>query len=1299
MSPVQYGMVVESLRTPGQGVYVLQKRFSIRHHINVELLDEALQLVVACHSTLRTRFVLDDVAGPSQAVSPEVDVTIVELDCSPLSPEAQRRAAADYLAGDLARGFSLAEAAPPMRFALLRYSEEAYDFVWTSHHAMLDGHSWMIILAQLFDTYDALCAGQRPTLQSPRPYSSYVRWRETRDRAKEQAFWSAQLAGASLPTALGVAGSPALPSQGEATFATTVTDLGKESSHRMYALAERMNVSAHNWVQAAWSILLHQASGCDDIVFGTTRACRSFAADAHERIGVFLNTLPLRVTMTSDMTVTELVHNLRNRNRILRDNEYSGAGEIRQWAQLPVRTALFESVVVFENYQVDAYFYARGGSWEKRHFSFNGNTSFPLTLSAYRGSELTLQLDYDRRICADDAAEMVSGHLLKLLEEAVADPNARVGMLPRLSPAALAGYPAGAEKQKERRFWSGRLSNVEVPGMPSHAEGASGEIRVQAPLDGAVNSVSLVDRWDCTLRRVAGAIAFFARLAGDDGGRVGLRQFIHDDPSEQHNFNWVALPVCDRPQPLSSLQADMERHLSGAGSPGEPGTLECRSVPAIALEIVTDLDSPPERMAGTVMLLQFPQRNDELRCVVDTDLVPPGCVDALCTHLSALLAAIPRVEDADLMVLPLLTRSQRRRVLETWNATATDYPSELCVHHLIAEQAARQPDAVAVKAEDETLTYGELAQRSAGLAGTLAAQGIGRDSAVGVCLERSVALVVALLGVLRSGATFIPLDPHYPQQRITHMVEGSRLKLIVTDTRAEASVRDSGAPLMVLDGDQNAIVGDVESEWEDATPDDIAYVIYTSGSTGRPKGVRVRHQALTNLLCAMAASPGFSAADELLALTTICFDISYLELFLPLISGGRVIVCPSEVTSNGVALRETIERMRPTVIQATPSAWKMLIAAGWEGDPHLKVLCGGEDLPTDLADALTARAGEVWNLYGPTETTIWSSAARVRRDSRVTIGHPIANTCFYVLDCRGQPVIPGLLGELHIGGDGVSAGYLDDPQLTQDRFLPGPVGRTTVYRTGDIVRQLYDGRIEYLGRADNQVKYNGHRIELSEVEHALREHPAVTDAVVALRQAAGRQTLVGYLVAADTAVSLSPSVLRHHLEEKLPDYMVPSMFIALARLPLTANRKGDRGALPDPSSSQILTDIPYAPPRAGVERTIAEIWRELLGLDKVGVHETFFDLGGDSVALVQLIERLRAQVADHVTHVDAFEFPTIRAMANHLAEGSDAPETSLMSRSTSDRASRLAELRSRRHPHQTPRPFPACVPPTGGKQE
>ncbi|WP_322770584.1 non-ribosomal peptide synthetase, partial [Frankia sp. Cr1] len=509
--------------------------------------------------------------------------------------------------------------------------------------------------------------------------------------------------------------------------------------------------------------------------------------------------------------------------------------------------------------------------------------------------------------------------------------------------------------------------------------------------------------------------------------------------------------------------------------------------------------------------------------------------------------------------------------------------------------------------------------------------------------------------------------------------------------------------------------------YDRASPDGRVYVIFTSGSTGRPKGVAIRHSALTNLLCSMARTPGFTEHDRLLAVTTVCFDIAYLELLLPLVTGGQVEVAPADVAGDGFGLRSRLEgsrlegsrteRSRPTVMQATPATWRMLIAAGWDGDRGLTVLCGGEPLPRDLADGLLARAGKVWNLYGPTETTIWSSVdlvepTRFVADSgsghrpgtfgqvtvgQVTIGRPIANTRFYVLDRWMQPVPPGVPGELYIGGDGVAAGYLGEPEVTRARFIPDPFrpdDSAVMYRTGDVVRHLPDGRLDYRHRVDNQVKLHGYRIELEEIEVALRRHDAITEAVVCLREdTPGNRMLVAYLVPAGNGSDVLSADLRRYLRALLPPYMVPAVFLTVTSLPLTANGKVDRRSLPRPAEAAAVGNAGSATPRTEVEATIAGIWRSVLGVPEVGIDENFFDAGGNSLLLMEILIRLRAELSESLTRVDMFAYPTVRQLASYLSASASATRSAAPDRPgrldrsvLAERRQQRGELRSRRPP-------------------
>ncbi|WP_143676057.1 non-ribosomal peptide synthetase, partial [Streptomyces milbemycinicus] len=568
---------------------------------------------------------------------------------------------------------------------------------------------------------------------------------------------------------------------------------------------------------------------------------------------------------------------------------------------------------------------------------------------------------------------------------------------------------------------------------------------------------------------------------------------------------------------------------------------------------------------------------------------------------------------------------------------------------LLAEQARRTPDAIAVSDPDTELTYRQLMERVERLAGRLRRRGVAPGRTVGVLVHRSHDMLVALLGVLAAGGAYVPLDPDYPAERLRYMAEDAGLCLLVTQSSARA---DLGAEVLLLDapGDDPSPAVDGRPATSAATPDDPAYVIYTSGSTGRPKGVQVPHRALANLLLSMAEEPGFTADDHLPALTTVCFDIAALELFLPLITGGRVEIVPTHIARDGVLLRRLLEAGRATVVQATPATWKMLLAAGWRGKRGLKVLCGGEALDQDTAQELLARAGQVWNMFGPTETTIWSTVCRLAPGDRVTIGHPIDNTRLYVLDTDGRPVPAGVPGELYIGGTGLATGYLGRPELTAQRFVTMAGDRR--YRTGDLVRTLPDGRVEYLGRLDAQVKVRGFRVEPGEVESALRGRPGVREAVVVARRVGGENVLYAFLVLADGATVPS----RDALAGRLPAHLVPDALVALPALPQTLNGKVDRARLTAAPLDELRgASAPERRPAVGTGE-LAQMVAGILAIDvsQARPDVPLGELGMNSVSFTALSTRIGERYGIEVLPTLFYRFPTLAAVAAHLAGGGAA---------------------------------------------
>ena len=498
---------------------------------------------------------------------------------------------------------------------------------------------------------------------------------------------------------------------------------------------------------------------------------------------------------------------------------------------------------------------------------------------------------------------------------------------------------------------------------------------------------------------------------------------------------------------------------------------------------------------------------------------------------------------------------------------------------MFEHQAELSPDAVAVIFQENQLTYRELNLQANQVAHYLQGLGIEPGTRVAIYLERSLELVTGLLAILKTGAAYVPLDPAYPKERLAFMLEDSQAAVILTRQHLLDGMPGPSIPPVCLDADRDTILRQKDANpARNVNPDDLAYVIYTSGSTGKPKGVAVFHHSLVNFLTSMRRQPGLSDRDRVLAVTTTAFDIAALELYLPLVVGARVVLASREEASDGSRLRERLVKSGATVMQATPATWRLLLDAGWQGNAPFTALCGGEALPRELARQLLERNAEVWNLYGPTETTVWSAIYKVgpeppvvpTRDAVVPIGRPVANTDIYVLDRQLQPVPLGVPGELHIGGAGIAQGYLNRPELTAEKFIPSPFSKqpgARLYRTGDLVCCRSDGNLEFLGRMDDQVKIRGFRIELGEVEAVLSDHPAIRETVITAREdQAGDKQLVAYVVPSGTEIP-STGELHNFLKKKLPDYMVPSVFTILDKLPRTLNGKVNRRALPAPAGA------------------------------------------------------------------------------------------------------------------------------------
>ncbi|MGZ5050157.1 MAG: amino acid adenylation domain-containing protein [Methylobacter sp.] len=1047
LAPLQHGLVFHSLIADEPGVYCIQIGCRLTGELNVPAFKQVWRQLIDRHPILRTRFHFENRDQPLQIVHKHVQLPIVEYDWRGQPALEQTQSWQQLQADDQASGFDFTRA-PLMRVSLARCSNQAYYLLWSYHHVLLDGWSGPLLINELFAGYEAVQRGKAPLLPVARPYRDYIAWLQNQDTASAETYWRSALSGFSAPTPM--MGENPADNTGQhqpGGYAKLGLTLSAECTDTLSVFAKQQHLTVNTLVQAAWGLLLSRYSGENDIVFGVTVSGRpAELCGVESMVGLFINSLPLRIKIRPDSAALDWLQALFAQNQDMRRYEYTSLTQIQGWSELPRGTALFESLLVFENYPINQALAEHADDLAVDEINVIDNTNYPLTVSAFPGTELHLDITY-----AEDRFE---------------------------------------------------------------AE---------------------------TIKRM-----------------------------------------------LAQLQ---------------------RLIEAFALQPHTRLSE-----------------------------------------------------------LSLLSDSDKKEMLVDWNATEADYPKHRFIHQLFEAQVEKTPDAGALAFEEQALSYAELNSKSNRLAHYLRAQGVGPEVLVGICVERSLEMVVGLLGILKAGGAYVPLDPGYPQDRLDFMLHDVNARIVLTQEACREKVAASTATVLCLD-----------SEWYkvsmacDANPDvrlepeNLAYCIYTSGSTGQPKGAGVPHRGILNRLQWMQQQYGLDQSDRVLQKTPYSFDVSVWEFFWPLMTGAKLIVARPEEHKDSLALIETITAQQITTIHFVPSMLQVFIdTPGVENCRSLKrVICSGEALPADLVQRFLQKfPAELHNLYGPTEASVdvsyWACLPG-SAETAIPIGRPIANIALYILDRQLNPVLPGTPGELHIGGIGLGRGYLNRPELTAEKFIPNPYGPlgSRLYKTGDLARYRSDGVIDYLGRNDFQVKIRGFRIELGEIENRLCACAGVREAVVIAREDAhGDKKLVAYLTE-DGGNELSIADLRAGLAEALPDYMLPSAFVVLPVLPLSANGKLDRNALPAPDEEAVIHHR-YEAPQGPIETALSRIWQDLLELERVGRNDHFFELGGHSLMALALVERLRQEgwalepravfanpvlsalawaIADRQSDSEAFELP------------------------------------------------------------
>ncbi len=844
-----------------------------------------------------------------------------------------------------------------------------------------------------------------------------------------------------------------------------------------------------------------------------------------------------------------------------------------------------------------------------------------------------------------------------------------------LSEPTLLG-PAGA----------GRETVVPDEAMVELGEELTAGLTAVARRNGLTLNTAVQGAWALVLSRLTGSsdVVFGATVSGRPAELAGVEAMI--------GLFANTIPVrvrIDPAQSLANLLAGLQQERSALGDYEHLGLGELQQLSGVRAELFDSLyvfenyPAPAEHgtpaydgltLAGAdgqaaahypLTLTVLPSDALRLRLDYRADLFPRTTVLGWANCLRRVLEALVADPDQPTADVDVLDDAQRQQILVEWSGTTTA-PDRSCTPELFEAQVRRTPQATALWYEDTPVTYAELNARANRMARFLVDLGVGPESVVALALPRSPELVVALLGVLKAGGAYLPLDLEHPRERVEMITAGARPAVTLT-TLGGLPQLPAGAAQWCVDSAEfrTASAGYAANDLTDQDraavlrPEHPAYVIYTSGSTGTPKGVLVPHRALVNFLAAMGQLFPMDTADRMLAVTTVAFDIHALELYLPLLAGASVVVAERDEVRDPAELAALIRRSRATIMQATPTLWQALLSEHPQGAQGLRMLVGGEALPAPLAARMRELAKETTNLYGPTETTVWSTAANLgpEHPAAPAIGRPVRNTRAYVLDDRLRLVPPGVAGELYLAGQGLARGYLDQAALTAGRFVADPYGPagSRMYRTGDLACWTEDGKLEYRGRTDHQVKVRGFRMELGEVEAALAAHDQVAQAVVVVREdRPGDRRLVAYVVPAGSAVDHAESIA--HVRRRLPEYMVPSAVVSLDTLPVTPNGKLDRKALPTPDFTARASD---RGPRTAQEEVLCGLFADVLGLERIGIDDDFFELGGHSLLATRLVSRIRAELGTDSSIRSLFEAPTVATLARRLHQRDDPFETML----------------------------------------
>lgn len=1277
LTAMQEGMLFHTLYG-GNHAYFNQVCYRTSGHLDTALLEQSLDVLSLRHDILRTSFVYEKNERPIQVVLKNRRIAFYTTDISHLDTRAAKAFLEDFRQQDILRSFDLVKD-PLMRLSVIKMADNEYEFVWSHHHILLDGWCIPVLLNELVTIYRALAAGQPVKLPPAVSFAAYIQWLEKQDKAAASSYWTNYLNG--YTNIAGV--PPVLFPEGKVAHHVTAVEklqLSKEKTAQLETLARKEHTTMNVMFQSVWGILLAAYNNTNDVVYGNVVSGRpAEIPGVQDILGLFINTVPLRIRFGHETRFNQLLQQVHHDAIEGLPYHYSPLAEIQ--AGTALKRELLQHIIAVENYPLEEGIMQSGSTgdiFDVKEVKMFEQTNYHFHINVVLGEQMEVILSYNPACYTTVYMNEILQQFERIVDQVLANEDIPVKEIAIDIPSEVTSQPA-----YQLAYWKKQLNGVEPLQLPTDfprppiagTYAAVAEYKVPDHIRDGLTILSmdenttmfqvLLTAFHVMLYRYTGQQVISSGIPAPRGNTllplsadishaplfVNLLQQVKDHIREAIACQDVSLPD------IAASLGIPDNNNPGALFRVTFGVEDSTSVLLFSGDDYTDYD----------LQMQFRDGEAGLHISVKyaTDLFTAATIERMLGHYQQLLQDILRNPEQRNDTLKMLTLPEETQLLQASAEKTAGYPYHKTITDLIEEQVAATPDNVAVNIGTLQLTYRELNEKANQLAHFLRRKGVTADTLVPVCIDRSLEMIIALLGILKAGGAYVPVDPAYPQDRIAFMLEDTAAKVVISASSVVAAVSDAtNATIILLDSDAAEISKEsTHNPAPVAAPHHLAYVIYTSGSTGKPKGVLIEHRNVVRLFETDAPLYDFNSKDVWTMFHSFCFDFSVWEMYGALFYGGRLVIVPKEVAKDTTLFAALLQEEGVTILNQTPSAFYVLqddMVANPAALQIRYVIFGGE--------ALNPAAIRPWkslypdcrmiNMYGITETTVHVTYQEIGEaemaSSSSVIGMPIPTLGLYILDARLQLSPAGIPGELYVSGAGLARGYLHRDELTRERFIANPFNKennSRLYKTGDLARWLPDGNIEYLGRIDDQVKIRGFRIELGEIETALQQSGFVKQAVVmAGNDATGAKRLVAYLVPEGI---FNRDGLLAYLKDRLPDYMVPAILIPLPYFQLTSNGKTDRKALPHPDAAAVSV-TGYVAPVGKTEEVLTGIWQQLLHVERIGVHDNFFELGGHSLSAIRLTAAINKQLNAAVKVALVFQYPTIRQLAQNIGGGENA---------------------------------------------